>query len=58
MAEDNKNEIEVISGDGTDLEISPVYDHIKIDSNNNKEKKKDVVIPKSNKESENKKSSN
>ena len=31
MAEDIKNEkknIEIVTGDGTDLEFSPVYDHL------------------------------
>ena len=54
---DNKREIKVVTGDGTDLDISPVYDHIKIDSSNNREKKKDIIIPKSKKDVD-KKSSN
>ena len=47
----NKNkEIEVITGDGKDLNISPVYDHIKIDKpDNNSKKNKKIVIPKSKK---------
>ena len=45
-----KKEIKVVTGNGKDLDISPVYDHIKINQPNSREKKKDVVIPKSNKE--------
>lgn len=43
-----KKEIKVVSGNGKDLNISPVYDHIKVTRNTPREKKKDVVIPKSN----------
>jgi len=45
-----KKEIKVVTGNGKDLDISPVYDHIKINKPNSREKKKDIVIPKSNKE--------
>ena len=44
MSEDKK--IEIVSGDGKDLDISPVYEHLgpgKPDCNN---KPKHVVIPK------------
>ena len=48
--EEKKKDIEIISGDGKDLDISPVYDHIKIDkSNDQPAKKQKVVIPKENK---------
>ena len=58
MSEDKK-EIEVVTGNGKDLDISPVYDHIKMDTNTNREKKKDVIIPKStNNKEKDKKSSN
>ena len=47
MSEEEKKEIEVISGDGKDLNISPVYEHIKSDNvPNSDNKKKDIVIPK------------
>lgn len=43
-----KKEIQVVNGDGTDLNISPVYDHIKSSNNpSNNKKKEDIVIPKS-----------
>ena len=54
---DENKDIEVIKGNGQDLDISNVYDHIKnnsdeIDSKNNE----DVVIPKSSEKKENKES--
>ena len=51
--EEEKKEIEVVSGDGTEIEISPVYDHIILDKpNNNNEKKGNIIIPKEKKEKE------
>lgn len=50
MSEDKK--IEIVSGNGKDLDISPVYDHLgpgKPDCNN---KPKNVVIPKQKKEND------
>lgn len=44
---EEKKEIKVITGDGNDLNISPVYDHIKSDIEpDNNGKKKNIVIPK------------
>ncbi len=47
--EKKKKEIKVVNGDGKNLDISPVYEHIKIDSTHNPDKKKGIVIPKSSK---------
>ena len=47
---EEKKEIKVVTGNGKDLDISPVYDHIKLNTPSSREKKKDVVIPKSNKD--------
>lgn len=45
--EEEKKEIKVVTGDGNELNISPVYDHIKSDLvPDNNGKKKDIVIPK------------
>ena len=44
--ENNKNDIEVVSGDGTDIIISSVYDYVKIDDENENSNKKNIVIPK------------
>lgn len=47
MNNEEKKDIEVITGDGKDLDISPVYEHIKSDIvPDNGRKKKDIVIPK------------
>ena len=56
MAEEkeNKKEIEVVSGDGSNLDISPVYEHIDAAKPKNKDKKpKDIVIPGQKKEDSN-----
>lgn len=52
---DENKDIEVVKGNGQDLEISNVYEHIKnnseeIDSKNNEE----VVVPKGSEKKENK----
>ena len=41
-----KKEIKIVTGDGKDLDISPVYDHIKMNRTTPREKKKNVIIPK------------
>lgn len=51
MSDDRK--IEVINGNGDDLEISPVYGHLDIEKPNT-EKKKEIVIPKEKKKEEDK----
>lgn len=48
MSEDIKNniEIEVVTDDENDLEISPVYDHLNLDKvRDNENKKKNIIIP-------------
>ena len=49
MAEDiEKKEIEVVAGDGTELEFSPVFEHlnaVKPKTKDEKEKKKNIIIP-------------
>jgi hypothetical protein len=43
---DEKKEIEVVSGDGSNLDISPVYEHIEAVKPKHREKKpKDIVVP-------------
>ena len=46
--EEEKKEIEIVSGDGSNLNISPVYDHLKLDKIN-KKNTKDIVVPKTKK---------
>lgn len=51
MAEDienEKKEIEVVTGDGTNLEFSPVFEHLnaaKPKPKDENEKKKKIIIP-------------
>lgn len=43
---EDKKEIEVISGDGSNLNISPVYEHIDaVKPKHRDEKPKDIVVP-------------
>ena len=47
MSEDNKKEIEIIDGDGSDLDISPVYEDINdLRPKTTDNKPKDIIIPK------------
>lgn len=48
MEKDSKK-IEIVSGNGKDLNISPVYDHIDIQKPKEKGKKK-IIIPENKKE--------
>lgn len=51
---EEKKNIEVINGDGSNLEISPVYEHINAAKPKGKDKKpKDIVIPGEKKSSKN-----
>ena len=46
--ENEKKEIEVVSGDGTNLEFSPVYEHLNVAKPKPKteeDKKKKIIIP-------------
>lgn len=54
-----KKNIEVVSGDGSSLDISPVYDHLNVAKPKSTKKPTDIVIPKeANKESKDKKDEN
>ena len=54
--EKNKKEIEVVNGDGSELNISPVYEHLitDTDNNSNHDSNKKIVIPKGSKENDEK----
>lgn len=41
-----KKNIEIVTGDGSDLNISPVYDHIDIEKPKENDEKKKIIIPK------------
>ncbi len=42
---DKKENIEIISGDGSNLNISPVYEHLEPEKPKSKDKPKNIVIP-------------
>ena len=46
---EDKKDIKIVSGDGKDLNISPVYDHIEIEKPKGKNEKKNIIIPDSKK---------
>ena len=46
--DNDKKEIEVVTGDGTELDLSPVYDHlnaVKPKTKDENDKKKKIIIP-------------
>ena len=53
LMEKDSKKIEIVSGNGKDLNISPVYDHIDIQKPKEKEKKK-IIIPEDKKKKEQK----
>ena len=46
MEEKKPKKIEIVTGNGDGLNISPVYDHIDIEKPKDEKEKKKVVIPK------------
>lgn len=46
MSDTPKKEIEVVSGDGKNLNISPVYEHLpSVKPKSKDDKKKNIIIP-------------
>lgn len=46
--QNEKKELEVVTGDGSEIEVSPVYEHLNVlkpKTNNESEKKKKIIIP-------------
>ena len=53
---EEKKDLEVISGDGSGLNISPVYEHLNVGKPKSADKKpKNIVVPKTQKKDETKK---
>ena len=51
----NKKEIKIVTGDGSELDISPVYEHINVAKPKNGGKKpKNIVVPGQKKKDNNK----
>lgn len=42
---DEKRKIEVVTGDGSDLNISPVYQHLEVEKPKEENKKENIIIP-------------
>lgn len=52
---ENKKNIEIVNGDGSNLDISEVYDHLNSSKPKcNNKKPKNIVIPKTNKNADKK----
>ena len=54
--QEEPNEIEIVTGDDSELEISNVYDHLNLDKVRNNPDKKNIVIPKVKKDKKEKES--
>ncbi len=52
MSKENKK-IKIVDGDGSNLDISPVYDHIKDVTPKPKTNKKNIIVPKEKKNNKN-----
>lgn len=48
----DEKDIKIVSGDGSNLEISPVYDHINAGTPKSTNKPKNIVVPKELKDKE------
>ncbi len=42
---DEKKKIEVITGDGKDLDISPIYQHLEVEKPKDEKKKENIIVP-------------
>lgn len=54
---ENEIEIEIVTGDDSELEISTVYEHLNLDKARNKPDKNNIVIPEVKKEKKDEKKS-
>lgn len=55
--QEEPNEIEIVTGDDSELEISTVYDHLNLDKIRNKPDKDKIIIPEVKKDRKSKKES-
>ena len=56
-SQEEPNEIEIVTGDDSELEISTVYDHLNLDKVRNKPDKDKIIIPEVKKDKKSKKES-
>ncbi len=54
---EDKKKLEIVSGNGDDLEISPVYDHLNASKPDCHNRPKNIVIPKGKKDDDDDKNS-
>lgn len=55
MSDNENDDLQVIAGDGSELDVSPVYEHlnaVKPKTKEDENEKKEIVIPKTKKERE------
>ena len=45
-SKDEKIEIEIVKGDGSELDVSPVFEHLNAVKPKKEDKKKKIIIPK------------
>ena len=43
---DEKKKIKEVTGDGKDLDISPVYEHLEVEKPKDNQKHENIIIPK------------
>ncbi len=55
--QEEPNEIEIVTGDDSELEISTVYEHLNLDKVRNNPDKKNIIIPEVKKDDNEKKES-
>ena len=55
--QEEPNEIEIVTGDDSELEISTVYDHLNFDKVRDKPDKNNIIIPEVKKDKKDKKES-
>ena len=55
--QEEPNEIKIVTGDDSELEISTVYDHLNFDKVREKPDKNNIIIPEVKKDKKNKKES-
>lgn len=56
-SQEEPTEIEIVTGDDSDLEISTVYDHLNLDKVRDKPDKNNIIIPEVKEDTDNKKES-
>ena len=55
-SQEEPNEIEIVTGDDSELDISTVYEHLNLDKVRNNPDKKNIIIPEVKKEKKEKES--